>query len=282
LFCNQTNVHAEINRHAASLPEPVIDFCEARHTHSFQEKLLQLEDGLSTYVSHLPATNYFKYLFQGFCQYYLQKKTYVTYLNQAANTGLFPQFLPLIIQLIYEQRRAERILIMVSFDDERNGDFKKLSGIHDTITVIAVDDDFDPDDLFTSWGVYDQVFIAGHGENRSETYDGHIRLGKKILTPGMITQAVNENTMHPPILGVFTCGEAFCAMEIKSQFDYFISDHLSSVSRFVEMFLYGYLVDYFRSYTILHAFEAGRLATIFQAKSDPTYKIFTRGVKLQQ
>lgn len=206
----------------------------------------------------------------------------MTYLERAADTGLFPEFLPLIIQLQQEQSRIERVLVIISFDDAVNTHFKDLGNIHDAITVLVADDNFDPDAILKSWGAFDQVFIAGHGEDRSETYEGHIRLGNKILTPVMITNAVDAHAVHPSVLGIFTCGEAFYAMEARSRFDYFIADHQSSVSRFIEMFLYGYLMTYFQSYNVLHAFQAGRLATIFKAKSDPTYKIFARGVKLQE
>lgn len=204
------------------------------------------------------------------------------YLEMAADTGLYPQFLPQIIPLVHEQSRVERILVIVSFDVALNVHLEQLSSIHDAISVLVAEDDFEPAAMLKSWGAYDQVFIAGHGEDKSDTYEGHIRLGNKLLTPGMITDAANANPENPTVLGIFTCGEAFYAMEARSQFDYFIADHQSSVSRFVEMFLYGYLITYFKTYNVLHAFRAGRLATIFKAKSDPTYKVFTRGVKLQE
>ncbi len=241
-----------------------------------------LDQRLSTYTTHLPAQHFFKYLFQGICQYYLQKPSYIMCLEMARATDLFPQFLPHIIPLIHKQRRVERILVIVSFDDAVNIHFKDLGSIHDAITVIAADDDFEPEALLKLWGAYDQVFIAGHGENKSETYEGHVRLGAKILTPQMITHAIDSGGKYPSVLGIFTCGEAFYAMETKSYFDFFIADYQSSVSRFVEMFLFGYLLTYFKSYNVLQAFKAGRLATIFKAKSDPTYQIFTRGVKLQE
>jgi hypothetical protein len=67
-------------------------------------------------------------------------------------------------------------------------------------------------------------------------------------------------------------------MAIKNHFDFFITDHESSVPMFAEMFLYGYLVEYYRDHRVQHAFESGRLATLFRAKSDPTYKMYVRGV----
>lgn len=282
MFWNQTHLHAEIYRHADALPDPVIDFYRGTQDYPFKEKLRVLDQRLSTYTTHLPAQHYFKYLFQGICQYYLEKPSYGSHLQKAAETGLFPEFLPHIIPLVHEQTRIERILVIVSFDDVLNVHFKQLSSIHDAITVLVADDDFEPATMVKSWGEYDQVFIAGHGEDKSETYEGHIRLGKQLLVPGMIADAMNANEVNPSVLGIFTCGEAFYAMEARSRFDYFIADHQSSVSRFVEMFLYGYLMTYFKSLNVLHAFQAGRLATIFKAKSDPTYKIFTRGVKLQE
>jgi len=226
------------------------------------------------------------------------------YLEMAADTGLFPEFLPHIIPLDDEQGRSERILVIVSFEENLNIHFKQLHSIHDAITVIVADDDFEPAAMLKSWGEYDQVFITGHGEDKSENYEGHIRLGKKILTPTMISNAVNDNAGHPSVLGIFTCGmiadalkakdmspsvlgiftcgEAFYGMEARNHFDYFIADHQSSVARFVEMFLYGYLLSHFKSYNVLQSFKVGRMSTIFRAKSDPTYKIFTRGVKLHE
>lgn len=282
MYWNQTHLHAELYRHAEALPDPVVDFYTGTKDYPFKEKLLILDQRLSTYTTHLPAQHYFKYLFQGFCQYYLQKPSYKAYLEMAAEVGLFPEFLPQIIPLVNDQSRSVRILVIVSFDDALNVHFKQLQCIHEAITVIVADDDFQPAAMLKSWGVYDQVFIAGHGEDKSETYEGHVKLGNKLLMPGMIAEAMNANAAHPSVLGLFTCGEAFYAMEAKNHFEFFMADHQSSVSRFVEMFLYGYLITYFKTYDVFHAFQAGRLATIFKAKSDPTYKIFTRGVKLQE
>lgn len=268
--------------HADLLPDPVIDFYRSTEDFPFIEKLRVLDQRLSIYTPHLPAQIYFKYLFQGICQYYLKKPSYVTCLDMAADTGMFPEFLPHTIPIVHQPGRTDRILVIVSFEDQLNVHFKQLCNLHEGITVMAAADDFEPDALLKSWGAYDQVFIAGHGENRSETYEGHVRLGNKLLKPGMIAEAVNANLENPKVLGIFTCGEAFYSMAVRSQFDYFIADHQSSVPRFVEMFLNGYLLTYFKSYNVHQAFKAGRMATIFQAKSDPTYQIFTRGVKLHE
>jgi hypothetical protein len=282
LFWNQTHLHAELYKQVDTFPDPVIDFNKGLQDFPFKEKLRILDQRLSTYTTCLPPRHYFKYLFQGICQYYLQEPSYVMCLEKAVNTGLFPEFIPQTILPDHGQIRSERILVIVSFDDVLNVHFTQLRNIHDAITVIVAGDDFEPDTMLKSWGAYDQVFIAGHGEDKSDTYAGHIKLGKKLLKPGMITDAVYANKENPAVLGIFTCGEAFYTMEARSQFDFFIADHQSSVSRFVEMFLYGYLLTYFQSYNVLQAFKAGRMATIFQAKSDPTYQIFTRGVKLQE
>ncbi|MBP6680221.1 MAG: hypothetical protein KA166_03460 [Saprospiraceae bacterium] len=279
----RSSIHAEVYRHVELLPQPVIDFDEDRQQYSFVENLIILNDKLISYTPEDSARQYFKYFFHGLCQYYLQKQTYVTWLAKASDLRLFPELLPGFIHNIpTPKKRFERILVIISFDDALNVHFKQLHSIHDAITVIVADDDFEPAAMLKSWGAYDQVFIAGHGENRSETYEGHVRLGNKLLMPGMIADAINAHQENPAVLGVFTCGEAFYTMESRSQFDYFIADHQSSVPSFVEMFLYGYLLTYFNSYNVLQAFQAGRLATIFRAKSDPTYKIFTRGVKLQE
>lgn len=282
MYWNQTHLHAELYRHADAIPDPVKDFYTGTEDYPFKEKLLLLDQRLSAYIPHQPVRYYFKYLFQGICQYYLEKPSYATHLQRAAETRLFPEFLPRIFLPDPEQKRNERILVIVSFDNTLNNHFKHLCSIHDAITVIAAEDDFDPEAMLKSWGAYDQVFIAGHGEDKTETYEGHIRLGNKLLKPGTIAEVIDATKVYPTVLGIFTCGEAFYAMEAKRHIDFFIADHQSSVSRFIEMFLYGYLMTYFKTYNVLQAFQAGRLATIFMAKSDPTYKIFTRGVKLQE
>lgn len=279
---NRMDIHAVIHGYAASLPDPVIDFYKARKDRSFREKLITLETGLLECPAHLPEQHYFKYLFLGLCHYYLQKPSYVSYLKRATTTGLFPELLPMVMSLVHEQTIAERILVIISFDPEENIRFEDLRSIHTNITVVVAADDFDPIAMLKSWGTYDQVFIAGHGEHKSETYEGHVRLGRKLLKPGMIADTVMADAALPTVLGIFTCGEAFYSMEARDHFDFFITDHQSSVTSFVEMFLYGYLIDYSRYHNIPHAFQAGRRATIFQAKSDPTFKIFARGVKLQE
>jgi len=281
MFWDRMNIHAEIHKYVESLPAPVIDFCRGKQHFSFVEKLVLLEERLSAYTSPLPAQHYFKCLFLGLCTYYLQKSTYVSYLEQAKEVGLFPEFLPSLLPSSDEQKKAERILVIVAFNHQLNEHFNKLHAIHKRIKVITADAMFEPENIFQIWNSFDQVFLAGHGEDKSESYEGHIRLGKKILTPSMITQAVKEDSRHPSILGIFTCGDAFYVMDIKQKFDFFIADHQSSVPRFVEMFLYGYLTDYYSSHSVLQAFQRGRMATIFSAKSDPTYELFSRGVKLQ-
>jgi len=282
LYWNQTHLHAELYKYEDAFPGPVKDFYKGTRESSFKDNLLRLDKRLSTYTTHHPLQHFFKCLFQGICQYFLQKPSYLTYMEMAADTGLFPEFLPHIIPIVLQSRRSDRILLIVSYEDEINAVFKKLSDIHDNISVVVADDDFNPEAMLKSWCAYDQVFIAGHGEDKSDTYEGHIRLGNKLLKPGMIAEAMNAHQENPTVLGIFTCGEAFYAMESRNQFDYFIADHQSSVPRFVEMFLYGYLFTYFQSSNVLQAFKAGRIATIFQAKSDPTYQIFSRGVKLQE
>jgi hypothetical protein len=282
MFWTRMNVHAEIHKHAASLPFPVIDFYQEKQHFPFVQKLILLEERLSTYTSSLPIQYYFKSLFMGLCQYYLQRSTYEGYLEQAQATGLFPEILPTLLPSIDRQVLAERTLVIVSFDDQLNKHYTKLQDIHQHVKVIVAGASFEPESIFQWWNTFDQVFLAGHGEDQSASYEGHIRLGKKILTPGMITKAVKANSNHPSILGIFTCGDAFYSMDIKRKFDFFIADHQSSVPQFIEMFLYGYLTDYYRSYSVLQAFQRGRVATIFSAKSDPTYELFASGINVKE
>lgn len=275
---NRFNLHAEIHRHAEYIPDPVLDFYRTTSPDSFQENIVLLEDRLSHVLETGPESAYFKSLFLGLCHYFLGRKSYVAHLERAQVTGLFPEFLPLIIQLIYENKKAERILVIVSYDEALNRHIKKLGRLSTHITIKTPDAAFDPEEMLRTWNTYDQVFLLGHGEDQDDAYQGHIRLGGTILTPASLLAYLESNPLHPKILGLFACGNGFNTMAIKNHFDFFITDHESSVPMFAEMFLYGYLVEYYRDHRVQHAFESGRLATLFRAKSDPTYKMYVRGV----
>jgi len=278
LALNRFNLHAEIHRHAECIPQPVLDFYQRTPPESFQENIVLLEDQLSHYSGATAASDYFKWLFLGLCHYFLGRKSYVAHLERAQGTSLYPQFLPLIIQLIYENKKADRILIIVSYDEALNRHIKKLSRLNTHITIKIPDESFDQEEMLRTWNTYDQVFLLGHGEDQHEAYEGHIKLGSTMLTPSALLAYLESNPLHPKILGLFACGSGFNTMAIKNHFDFFITDHESSVPMFAEMFLYGYLVQYYRDHRIPHAFESGRLATFFRAKSDPTYKMYVRGV----
>jgi hypothetical protein len=282
LAWNRFNLHAEIHRHAEFIPEPVLDFYRLTPLESFQENIVDLEDQLSRYSGTTTESDYFKWLFLGLCYYFIGRKSYVAHLERAQGTGLYPEFLPLIIQLIYENKKAERILVIVSYDEALNRHIRKLSRLNTHITIKTPEAGFDTEEMFRTWNTYDQVFLIGHGEDRHAGYEGHIKLGDTVLTPTGLLAYLESNPLHPKILGVFACGSAFHTTALKNHFDFFITDHESSVPMFAEMFLYGYLVEYYRDHHVQHAFESGRLATLFRAKSDPTYKMYVRGVTLQE
>ena len=279
---NRFNLHAEIHRLAEYIPNPVLDFYRSTPPESFQENVIALEDQLSTYSGTTVESDYFKWLFLGLCHYFLGRKSYVAHLERAQGTGLYPQFLPLIVQLIYEIKKADRILILVSYDEALNRHIKKLSRLSTHITIRTPDAAIAPEDMMRTWNTYDQVFLLGHGEDMRDGYEGHIKLGGTNLTPSSLLAYLESNPLHPKVLGLFACGNGFNTMPIKHHFDFFMTDHESSVPIFAEMFLYGYLVEYFRNHRVQHAFESGKLATLFRAKSDPTYKMYVRGVKLQE
>jgi hypothetical protein len=281
LLWNRFNIHAEIHKHTDSIPEPVKEFYRYGPDESFYEKVILLEERLIAYGASTNAQEYFKQVFLGLCHYFMGRKSYLACLEKAEAIGLYPEFLPLIVQLKYEIKRAERTLIIVSYDDALNRHVTKLKRINEHISVIPAAIPFDIEDMLRSWNKYDQVFLLGHGEDKTDTYEGHITLGDKVLTPSMLISYILANPLHPRILGIFSCGEAFNTAEIKSHFDFFMTDRESSVPVFAEMFLYGYLQEYYQRYKMDRAFQCGKLATIFRAKSDPTYEIYLRGVTLQ-
>lgn len=276
------NIHAEIYKHADDIPEPVAAFYRNAPHHSFQDEINRLEEGLNQYTGDTPARNYFKWLFLGLCHYLLGRKSYVACLERAEEAAFFPAFLPLIVKLKYETKRAERILVVVSLTEEINRHIQKLERLHPNLKVVIAGAGFDISDLLHSWNKYEQVFLLAHGEDRSDGYEGHITLGEQVMTPSMLKDHIRSNPLHPKIMGILCCGMAFDDPEIKSQFDFLMMDQESSVAIFVEMFINGYLLEYYRSYNVIDGFHHGRLATIFRAKSDPTYEIYLRGITLQE
>jgi len=276
------NLHAEIHKHADDIPKPVTAFYRNGPYQSFQDEIARLEEGLIQYNGDTPARNYFKWLFLGLCHYLLGRKSYVAYLERAEETAFFPALLPLIVRLKYETKKAGRILVVVSLDEQINPHIQKLERLHPQLKVIIAGAGFEISDLLRTWNKYDQVFLLGHGEDRGEGYEGHITLGGQVMTPSMLKDHIRSNPLHPKIMGICCCGMAFDDPEIKSQFDFFMMDRESSVAIFVEMFINGYLLEYYRSYNVLDGFRNGRLATIFRAKSDPTYEIYLRGITLQE
>jgi len=276
------NIHAEIHKHVDDIPEPVVAFYRNAPHQSFQEEITKLEEGLIQYNGDTPARNYFKWLFLGLCHYLLGRKSYVAYLERAEEAAFFPAFLPLIVKLKYETKRAERILVVVALDEHLNRHIQKLERLHPHLKVVIAGAGFDISDLLRTWNKYEQVFLLGHGEDKSEGYEGHITLGDQVMTPSMLKEHIRSNPLHPKIMGICCCGMAFEDPDIKSHFDFFIMDMESSVAIFVEMFINGYLLEYYRSCNVIDAFQHGRLATIFRAKSDPTYEIYMRGITLQE
>lgn len=276
------NLHAEIYKHADDIPGPVADFYRNAPQLSFQDEITRLEEGLMQYRGDTPARNYFKWLFLGLCHYLLGRKSYVAYLERAEETAFFPAFLPLIVKLKYETKRAERILVVVALGDQINRNIQKQERLHSHLKVVIAGAGFDISDLLRTWNKYDQVFLLGHGEDRSDGYEGHITLGAQVLTPSMLKEHIRANPLHPKIIGICCCGMAFDDPDIKRHFDFFIMDMESSVAIFVEMFINGYLLEYYRSYNVIDGFQHGRLATLFRAKSDPTYEICLRGITLQE
>lgn len=276
------NIHAEIHKHADDLPEPVAAFYRTVPYHSFRDEITRLEEGLNQYSGDNPARNYFKWLFLGLCHYLLGRKSYVAWLERAEEAASFPAFLPLIVRLKYETKKAGRILVVVSLGEQINGHIQKLERLHPQLKVIIAGAGFDISDLLRTWNKYEQVFLLAHGEDRSDGYEGHITLGEQVLTPSMLKAHIRSNPLHPKIMGIFCCGMAYDDPEIRSHFDFFMMDRESSVAIFVDMFINGYLHEYYRSYNVLAGFRNGRLATIFRAKSDPTFEIYLRGITLQE
>lgn len=276
------NIHAEIHKHADDIPEPVAAFYRNAPFQSFQDEIIRLEEGLIHYNGDTPARNYFKWLFLGLCHYLFGRKSYVAYLERAEETAFFPSFLPLIVRLKYEAKKAGRILVVVSLGEQINRHIQKLERLHPHLKVVIAGAGFEISDLLRTWNKYDQVFLLGHGEDRSDGYEGHITLGPQVLTPSMLKEHIRSNPLHPKIIGICCCGMAFDDPDIKSHFDFFIMDMESSVAIFVEMFINGYLLEYYRSYNVIDGFHHGRLATLFRAKSDPTYEICLRGITLQE
>ena len=277
----QFNLHAEIHRHAADIPEPVKNFYSDALNQSFQDEINRLEEGLVRYTGDTPAKNYFKWLFLGLCHYLLGRKSYVGLLEQAEATAFYPDLLPLIVKLKYETKKAERILVVVALDEHLNRHINRLGRHFPHVKIIVAGAGFDISDLLRTWNKYDQIFLLGHGEDKSDAYEGHISLGDQALTPSILLRYVRANPLHPKIIGIFCCGGAFHDPEIHSHFDFFMMDRESSVAIFIEMFLNGYLLGYYRSGNVINAFNHGRFATLFRAKSDPTYEIYVRGVTLQ-
>jgi len=204
---NKFNIHAEIHKHTDSIPEPVNAFYRYAPDESIHEKVVLLEEGLVSYRASKDEQEYFKQLFLGLCHYFLGRKSYVACLERAEAATLFPQFLPFIVQLKYEMKKAERILVIVSYDDLINRSVRKLSKLHEHITVIVAQAPVDIEYMLRSWNKYDQVFLLGHGEDKSDSYEGHITLGDNILTPSMLISYIRTNPLHPKILAFFPVGK---------------------------------------------------------------------------
>ena len=58
-----------------------------------------------------------------------------------------------------------------------------------------------------------------------------------------------------------------------------MTDNQFSSEQVAEMFINGYLLNYFRTYNVQDSFNNGRLSTIFRVGSDPTYELFVKNNK---
>lgn len=277
------NIHRELHGNPKIVPEPVNDYYRGITQYSFTGELVKLRNKLKK-VKYKGKKEYIRILFIGLCNYYLGNYRQSVYdLKSIKNPRLIKNLYPLIIQIISNYRKSKiRILIIVSYDNRSNYNFRKLKKYGNT-RVYLISDLGSFEKLIDVWDNYDQVFLFGHGEEsqNGSRKGNYIVIGKTKLTPSRLETYFKTGILKcPDVLGIFSCGNGFNKPNIYNRVNYFITDNESSVPEFAEMFITGYLADFFYNWNVINAFRRGTLATVFRAVHDPTLEIFIGGRNL--
>ncbi|MFI5405624.1 MAG: hypothetical protein ACHQ1D_03835 [Nitrososphaerales archaeon] len=122
----------------------------------------------------------------------------------------------------------------------------------------------------------DQMFIFAHGDE-SGTY-----LGGKKITESWLIKCLKKPEMQLSVLGVFSCQENLSKSRVKDFVDYFITDTISSSLDYNEMFAYGYVHNYLKSWRVFDSFEIGKLGPVFRANSDVRLELYQGGTPISR
>jgi hypothetical protein len=267
-------------------PEVILDFYRNEKRlpyYSFRGELYYLRKKLlAERLKHYPPEReFYRLLFIALCDYYLGAYRYAArFLDMALALGAEQHLYPLVMEIKYSITRLGRTMVIVSLEDHVARNFLRLEDVDRRITVNIFSEYAHPAEMVAGWRGYDQVFLIGHGEESTGDHAGNVLIGNVEFSPEHLAGHVTSGARLPAVLGIFSCGNGFGDTPAKRHLDYYLTDTYSSVDEFLEMFLNGYLTEYYHSYSIPAAFQKGKLATVFRAVVDPSIVIYSRGIRL--
>ncbi len=275
-----------LRKHQDRFPEVILEFYRSEKRlpyYSFRGELYYLRKKLlaERQKDYPQDREFYRLLFIALCDYYLGAYRYaVKFLDMALKLDVEHHLYPLLMEIKYSVTRLDKTLVIVSLEDHVARNFLRMEDIDKRITVNIFSEYPHPADMLADWSGYQQVFLIGHGEESTDGHAGNVLIGSVEFSPDQLAEHVVSGVHLPAVLGVFSCGNGFGDTPAKQHLDYYLTDTYSSVDEFLEMFLTGYLSEYYHSYNITAAFHKGKLATLFRAVVDPSIVMYSRGIRL--
>ncbi len=268
------------------LPEPVQQYLgRLRGKYSFFDDLYNFKWGLEDLPSGFAEQDYFKNLFLGLVYYFLKDedernavralKCLNSSIAETKNIIIDPKNQVLIrstlISVKHRLTRLDKILFLVDDKYDTEVNFRSIRRHYEKNVKAHWVSKFDERKFEEALHMYDQLFIFAHGDESGTA------LGDKEITANWLTQKLDKPGLNLSVLGLFSCQENLSESDVKNHVDYFITDSIMSNPHMNEMFSYGYIQNYLKSYRVFNSFEIGTLSLIFRATSNVGIQLYEGG-----
>lgn len=249
---------------------------------SLEGDLYKLKKLLLRYKSKSKAEEINTCLFLAILGYYIGEYKLTLYFIRKLEKEEITQIqIRLILDLKYYIRKLDKIIVLTSVEATSLRSLTKVEryvnrGLPPKCKRLVIKplDELKLKDLKAYFKNYEQVFLVGHGDDKI------IEIGGFSLEAHHIIPLLQNQYDKPNVLGIFSCENAFGIPSIRKNVDYFITDNAISAPVFIEMFLYGYLRNFYDFYSIQRAYDAGRILPTIRAVKDVSILLYERGVKI--
>ncbi len=200
------------------------------------------------------------------------------FIRQLEAESLEPVLKQLLLELKYNIRILDKVLVITSEDATYMTSLRKVASYANRKMpgkrkklVILKAKNLTFRKLAHYFKSYEQVFLVGHGDDRV------ISLGKKEIGLPDIASLLQGQFDKPNVVGIFSCGNAFRDPSIWEHVDFFMTDNQQSVPVFAEMFLYGYLRNFYNFFSVQRAYDAGNLLPTIRAVNALSIELYAKG-----